>query len=433
MKYLKTFLNINEVVGVPMGIINLSIALYNQIIEHLKSKKIDISFETNSEEYRYLTNEIIMDFTVPLEGMINDYQINQFNIDIISHSVKRPEEDDASIIGAHFRPDMEIDRRNFKMVYNKSNQINLGIKLDFPWYENNSKEFWIENVLNVLIKSKSDVISSLSHEMMHSYDLTFIKGGDNFTDFAKYQAVNQLVFGIKEVDSFFFYLYFMSKAECVVKSAEVAAKMEAQGITKDDFLKFLNGNEIWSILKKISEWDYDTFKNNLKDDIEHIKLQLKKNKINIKNKSDDEVIQILESLIINNIISKSADFMVDLLKDPEYMNDPFISMILNKPITEDPDLDIKQEFLDKFLENLKRDMKNPKYYFEKKEKFFKFESNKLIRKLSKLFTMAKDVNKSDLHTKISNKVKLKSESVLNWEKYQEFIGVKPYISKKKYI
>jgi len=65
-----------------------------------------------------------------------------------------------------------------------------------------------------------------------------------------------------------------------------------------------------------------------------------------------------------------------------------------------------------------------------KEKMFKFESEKLMKKLSKLFSMAKDTKTNALQTKISNKKTLKTESILNWDKYQYAIGVKTKISNK---
>ena len=58
---------------------------------------------------------------------------------------------------------------------------------------------------------------------------------------------------------------------------------------------------------------------------------------------------------------------------------------------------------------------------------FNFESEKLMKKLSKLFSMAPDTKVNKLHTNISNK-EIKTESILNWEKYQYAIGVNDKIS-----
>ena len=59
---------------------------------------------------------------------------------------------------------------------------------------------------------------------------------------------------------------------------------------------------------------------------------------------------------------------------------------------------------------------------------FNFESEKLIKKISKLFSMAPDTKVNKLHSKISNK-EIKKESILNWEKYQYAIGVNTKIEK----
>ena len=85
------------------------------------------------------------------------------------------------------------------------------------------------------------------------------------------------------------------------------------------------------------------------------------------------------------------------------------------------------------MKNLKKDIKNSDYYFSNKEKMFKFESKKLLKKISKLFSMAKDTKTNKLHSKISNKLASKTESILNWGKYQDSMGIKPNISNKKFL
>ena len=420
MKYLKKF-NINEKVGVPTGITELSKNLYNSIIERLNNGNLNFKDDDDELEFR---------FNQELEGKINDFEIKSFNIEI---KIYKSDDDESVLTGAYFRPNHKIDRKNFKMEYLNNGEISLGIRMSFPNWKNSEKEFWLDKVKNLLTSERGQVISSLGHELMHSYDLTFIKGGKTFIDISKYSAITNLRFGIPVIDKFFYYLYFISKTECIVRSSEIASKMEAQGVTQEQFLEFIQNNKTWKYLKEISEWSYQKFNEDLLSQIDRIKGALEHNDIEIDGLSDKEVVDLVKDLIINNIIGSKLDSLSDLLRDPKYISDPFLALLTGKKPEEDPDLDIKEDFYKTFLEKLKKDIKNSDYYFNSKEKMFKFESNKLLKKLSKLFSMAKDTKTNKLHSKISNKISRKTESILNWEKYLDAIGVKAKISNRKFL
>lgn len=439
MKYLKKFDNLKESVGVPGGITNLSSKLFSSILEKLDSNEVNFNVkEGNPRKYKYETREIDMKFMLPLEGKINDYKVNEFNISIVIHEVKRPTDEVPEMTGAYFAPDVEINRKNFTMKYTSSNKIDIGIRLDFPWTNKITKKFWTEEVSKLIRESKSDVVSSLGHELMHSYDLAFIKGGTGFEESSDYQSVSNLRFGIPTVDKFFFYLYFMSRCENVVRSAEIASRMEAQGTTQENFLDFIQKNKTWTMLKDISKWTYTGFRQELIENVDKIKESLDNSNIDTDGLPDEEVVDMIEDLMINNIASAKAETLGLLLKDPKYSAfdnelSRMVAMLTGRQPEEDPDLEEKNRFFKSIIDKMKKNMKNTKHYFENQEKMFNFESNKLLKKISKLFSMATDTKTNTLHTKISNKKSSKTESVLNWEKYQDAIGVNPKISKKRFI
>ena len=86
-----------------------------------------------------------------------------------------------------------------------------------------------------------------------------------------------------------------------------------------------------------------------------------------------------------------------------------------------------EKYYNNIIDDIQKELNNPKKFYLKREKMFIFESEKLMRKISKLFSMAPDTKVNKLHTKISNK-EIKTESILNWEKYQYAIGVNTEIS-----
>lgn len=440
MRYLKKFDAIKETVGVPTGITTLASKLFTNIVQKLDSNDVVFAIKNGDPgTYKYKTREIKIRFSLELEGRINNYEVNEFNIIIDAHEVDRNMKDESpEITGAYFSPNVEIDRKNFKIKYNASNKIDIGIRFEFPWINKTDGNFWTNAISKLISENKSEVVSTLGHELMHSYDLAFIKGGNSFEDSSEYQGESNLRFGIPTVDKFFFYLYFMNKCESVVRSSEIASRMEAQGTTQEGFMDFIENNKTWKMLKDISKWTYAEFHQELIDNNEYIKKVLDKSDIETDGMSNEMVADVVEDLILNNVIAVNSDALASMLRDPKYLaaNDEIgriFAMITGRSMEVDPDEEKKNEFFKSFIEKMKKDMKNPKHYFESKEKMFNFESNKLLKKISKLFSMAKDTKSNALHTKISSKRVSKMESVLNWEKYQDSIGVKPNISKRKFI
>jgi hypothetical protein len=422
MKYLKQFNNIKEAVGVPTGISEITNNLYNSILQKLSATVKFSVKEGDPRKYRFKTREIELNFQLPLKGKINDYEVESFDITIDITEVKTPSPDEPEISGAYFAPNMKFDRKNFKIIYNNTKKINIGIKLDFPWQENTNKEFWIQEIKSVLLKNKSIVLSSLGHELMHSYDLAFIKGGKKFEETADYSSSGNLKFGIQTVDKFFFYLYFMQKCEIIVKSVEFAIKMEAEGITKDTFLEFIKNETAWKTLRDISKWTYKGFHQELVEDVDLIKKKLKKNDIPTKGMTSDEIASFTEDLIIKNLSNSKVETIRDLLVDQNDILKSIRRITGNYDEDDEDDEEAIEKYYNDFIDNIKKDLENPKNFFVKREKMFNFESEKLMKKLSKLFSMVPDTKVNKLHTNISNK-EIKTESILNWEKYQYSNGV----------
>ena len=426
MKYLKQFNHIKEAVGVPKGISNITNNLFDSIIQKLSSNDVELSSKKGDpQKYKYKTREVDLDFKFPLKGKINNYEVEEFDINISITEVKRPNPDEPEVSGAYFSPNAKLDSKNFKIVYGNTKKVKIGIRLDFQWNKDADIEVWKEEVKNLLLKNKSVILSSLAHELMHSYDLAFIKGGKDFEDIADYSSLGSLNFGIPTIDIFYFYLYFMQKCEIIVKSVEVAVKMEAQGITQENFLNFLQNESAWKTLKDISKWTYNGFHQELIDNVELIKRKLNENDISTEGMTPDEIASFTEDLIIRNLSNSKVEIIKNLLRES---NDDILTIINRITGRSNADNDTIDKYYNDYIKKILKDLDNPKNFFVKREKMFKFESEKLIKKISKLFSMAPDTKSSKLHTNISNK-DIKKESILNWEKYQYAIGVNPKISK----
>jgi len=425
MKHIKKF---NEKMGVPNGLINLAKIIYDSLLNNLKNGKYSYdSIEGDSNTYKYETIKHFYYMVFNINENINDFKINKINLEISIYEVKRQGESKAELTGAFYKPSIsKLDRKNLKMYFDKNGEINLGISVEVPYGTN------IEKTTAELFKNEqNEFISVIGHELMHSYD-NYVKNHKPFKKNAKYNAFSNLRFGIPAVDEFFYYCYYISSTENIVRRAEIATKMEVQGITKEDFLFFLKNNKNYIHLKNVYNWTYEDFYKKLLEDVDYVKNVLEDNNFDLNGYSDEDVVNDLLSIILDNIINSKMNNLLNLLEDPVYNS--IYSMI--RGIT-DPDADEKNNYLDEFLKELKSEMSSPKKYFENKEKMFKFESGKLIKKIYKLYDMAKS-EKTELHSKINSKKGVKKEvknenSIINREKYLDSLGIKPTISPKKYL
>jgi hypothetical protein len=245
-------------------------------------------------------------------------------------------------------------------------------------------------------------------------------------------------FGIKPIDAFFYQLYFTTTVENLVRPSELAGAIDAGEIDKEKFMDFLKDNRTYKELRKILDYvpelndpekrltpeeigriGYATMKSELLKDVDLIRKRLRDSDIDDPD-SDEAVVDFILELAYKNL----RDAKINVLHSFLMRYDP--SNIIKQMLG----LKVSFEYLDEYVEKIT--YKNHKDFFENEIKRFIFVSNKLIKKISKLYDMAKDVNVNPLHTKITAKGKgQKNESILDWELWQEINGIKPNIKKIK--
>jgi hypothetical protein len=409
-----------EAVGVPKGLVEISGKLYDLLIQKLIDGYYSINEErADPDEYKYPTRHIYLNTHIRAKDLgdiksINDYDIKEFSVLIKFDIVDFPEEKQEKspserMVGAGYGPKAQIDRKNFKTIYEDDGDIDIQIKLMFsePKESVNENEYWEKMVIDTFEHNKARMISSIGHEIMHAYDLGHVKGGEEHKSSAKYAAYNNIRFGIKPIDNFLFYLYYTTRCESMVRNAEVASAMDAQGAEQDKFEEYLTSNETYKMLKQINEWTFDGFVEELKSDMDEIKKVIS----NSDEYSDDEIIDKLIQLLVHNINTSSIDDLINKLRTPSFFG---VSLIDSEDDATDEE---KQEYLDSFIKVARRDVQNPVNYFKDKEKFFRNTTNKLLKKLSKLYSLAKPSASNPLHAKISAKGKKNESKIIRWNDF----------------
>ena len=436
-----------EAVGVPSGLVEISGKLYDLLIHKLNNGYYSIDEErADPDEYKYPTRHIYIKTRILGKDLgdvksINDYDIKEFNVlikfDVVDFPEDRQEKSPVDrMAGAGYGPKAQIDRKNFKTIYEDDGDIDLQIKLMFsePKESVNENEYWERMVIETFEYNKARMVSSIGHEIMHAYDLGHVKGGEEHKSSAKYAAYNNIRFGIKPIDNFLFYLYYTTRCESMVRNAEVASAMDAQGAEQEKFEEYLTSNETYKMLKQINEWTFDGFVEELKADMDEIKKVINPKSPKIKEEpdsqeeledpddspekteepdeySDDEIIDKLIQLVVHNINTASIGDLINKLSVPSIFG---VSLIDPEDDATDEE---RQEYLDSFIKVARRDVHNPVNYFKDKEKFFRNTTSKLLKKLSKLYSLAKPSASNPLHAKISAKGKKNESKIIRWKDF----------------
>ena len=152
--------------------------------------------------------------------------------------------------------------------------------------------------------------------------------------------------------------------------------MQEGNITREDFLEFISSNTTYQTLKKINNFSVNNMISSLKEKPEELDTFISRNSNYEAPEDIDEKIElflfVLYIELSKNILSRALNIL----------RNNFFEALFG--ISEE-----KQKFMDAYESEILRFKNNPLKYFEFQEKKFKFVSEKMMRRLSKLYSLAK--------------------------------------------
>ena len=251
-----------------------------------------------------------------------------------------------------------------------------------------SEEWDPQDIYNDFVSNKSDYISSLSHELKHKYDSN-VKDISLYGDTAKYVGTQKSRgFDVKAIDTvFLIYLYYTSSFEELVRMTEMASLIKSNNITKKDFKNFLINSKLYERFKKIKSYTYEELRSSIKSELSSVVTFLEGLDEDVESLSEDQIIdrflEIVYINLVNNIISDFDRFM-----EVNPLNQLFSFFGLSDD--EDDDNYEIIEVKRKFFKFMKRYQYRPLDYFKDEIKVMNKSADKTLRKLSKLYDLAKD-------------------------------------------
>jgi hypothetical protein len=373
-----------ERLGVPEGIVNSATRLYSEIItkfENCDSNELLLDDPNNSVEYtvnipiQIRINQLEsteVDFTFTIEPIYNPNFKLSGEVDVASWGVAvYPTE--VKDMAFHHQPKVNGDKITIDA---------LQLKATFVSTEKGT----FGDCSNLLKSDKDKIIGVLAHELKHVYD-KYMFGKEYFDDIIDYATFANVRSGVSAVDEFIYNLYVISKSENLVRPSEVAGQIETIGLTKSEFMSFLQDLRLYKELKEIKNWSYQGMRDDIRLDMPNIKKK-------IQNIPDDEpeedIIDFVCEMTYQSLTQEMSKKMEDILGIGN-----IVGLLTGKVPHENID------FYNKYMKQ--RTYNSHQEFFAFWEKKLNFEGNKMIKKISKLYDMCKDDTTNKLMTKISGR------------------------------
>ncbi len=389
----KTFLN--EALGVPESILVAGEKLYNEVLSNVKSI-------TEKEEIYEFTGNLDIEIGEKKKTQITNYTLT-INVENFEGYDELPQ-----IISMGVQTNFAFDRNLLKKVSEPSTKLILYITFAV------AEDWQPQELYDFLVKDRVSQTASLTHELKHKYDKqvtpTSLVGHD-----AEYQATQlRDRFGIPVIDhQFFRNMYFISMVENLVRPTEIASQMKSLNISKKNFEEFLKNERTYKELLEIKNFTFEKFISDLKSQMERVDALLEHIDEDPSQMTENEKIKTVLEIVYISIVNTRLKFFNDMTSRP---SDDFLRFgqmlgalpsFMNKDAEQ---LEKVDEVRQNFLKFTTRYQNNPIKFFQDECKKFTMVASKLLKKIIKLYAMAKDddqVNESiqnwDLHLKLMEK------------------------------
>jgi hypothetical protein len=378
---------LSEAVGVPKNIIESASELYEIVLSQIKN--LD-RHDTKQEFYEEDLNLSISDYIIDeLDLTVTIDEIDGYDGPVVMAS-------------AGVSNDFTFDRDVLMKVNYKDNSIDLYLNFISPesgWEPQEVYQFFIEDKVNL--------ISILAHEMKHKFDkqkkLADLIGSD--ADYQSYSS-SGLEFGIPIINEFMRYSYFIQGVENLVRPTEMATRMKLNGITRDKFRDFFENDTVIVELKQIRNFSYDYLIEKLKEQMDRVDGLLSHANVPYETMNEDEKIEVVMDIVYVNLLSAKKDNFDRMTSDGNEMRRSLMRILGRGNDDQDEGFDSVRN---KFLNHISKYQNNVHKFFVDECERFNYEATKLIKKISKIYSL---IPGDDEQT---------NESIINWELHQKLM------------
>jgi len=402
---------IKEALGVPDSILDAAEELYDAFADNLNS----ITYKESSYEFRDDIDVVLGDKKkITLDEYTLEVEIEEVND---FHERVTPDRN-VTISSMGMSQQFRFNRDTMM----KETPISTSAGFNIVYYA--SPEWKPQDLYDEFIREKSKSIGSLAHELKHKYDKQ-AKRIDLIGKDAEYVAVDKLPsFHVPEVDDQFVrYLYFTDGTEDLVRTTEVASNMRSEGISKSQFREFLQNNKTFKTLVDIKNFTFEKLIKGIYDNLDTVNKIFDAIDVDTDGMSDKDKVEKFLNLIYVNLSNMKLSTFEDYVSRGEDMFAQFLRM-MGASVGDSEEVEKLDKIKSKFQNHVLKYRDNPIQFFKSEIDRFHRVSDQAMKRISKLYAMAKD------DTEVT-------ESIIDWELHRELMekkyGKRPIETDFKFI
>lgn len=404
---------LREAVGVPEGIHDSSEILMSEIIANLgKIHKVrnnyydlDLNFESPL---------IIADLRLDKIGVVIDLHPQDMEMDkpvLMSAGVPSQTKGKPDI--KKKKPFVEISLNKDQIFINFAFAISEDMDID------DVKEWFLDK------DNINNLIPTVTHELKHVYD-SYKKKYEPIGTRVDYMVYNKFITGgvggiCPPIRNKLFLMYFFSKIENLVRPSEIYSHMMVNKITKEEFLNELKSMDVYKYISYGMNYSTETLKDELLLDFDCVNEVLKANDIPHMGVSVDEQIETYMNVIPKIVANESAGKFVSHIQSFEVMGKNSLEQLfsmLGVRREDDETMKYKQARMDEYMRKLIARVENPEKFYDFIQKFINFNSEKIFKKISKVYSLLPSEKENEIHSKINKRV-MKETNYINKEFYDK--------------
>ena len=343
---------LSEAVGVPSNIHETSEKIYKKLFNWVKNlKKEDLPQGVGAQK------------DLRGEYQIADFPFSTVRVKIGVEPHKKITEPELMSMSVQTQ---SKKTEEFRLQTIKSKTVNILILILVP------KDWDYNELPNFFEANKAEILENLSHELKHAYD-HHKKEFDKMEKRAIYQGTVGASIGIDAIDRFIHDIYFTSANESLVRPSEVLSALKANKISQKDFLNFLKNHTTYQNFKRIQDFNFEQFVQDILAKPKQVDKFLKKIGEDPTNMRDKTKVKKVLAATYNYITNTTISNYRDMLKQS----------ILDELIGFQGE---QQVMFTNFIKKVSR-FKKPEDFYKYYEKQFHYVANEMIRKMAKVYSL----------------------------------------------
>jgi len=179
--------------------------------------------------------------------------------------------------------------------------------------------------------------------------------------------------------------YFAIRYESLVRPSQLYTLAKEKGITKKDFINFLEETDLYKTLREIANKSYEDFRGQLKENMDFINKVIQ-NFQNVTIPQDDEgKIDLFLRGIYETLSVKMMENFIEKINNNNPV-DGLLSMFGNVQMDPDEDEKLIKDFIKKLSKYTNREVEFFKYMIEENQ----YKSRQAIKKLGGIYSILPD-------------------------------------------